>query len=352
MLTGPNIEATRRLADAIRIPVIASGGITSIDDVRALASIAEPGIVGVMEVVREGYPDHTAFDPNETYYDPKSDPEKPRWYMVDIKFERKLKRTITLEELRQHAALADMPLLRKGNRLSIMPVSNYEGGNGSGDAKRVNQPTDLELMIAVQQGEVGQMGTLFERHHARIYNFCHRMTGSQAASEDLVQEAFIRVTRHLHRFDTTKKFSTWVYTIASNLSKNELRNRSRSPLVLFQKLQNSFDDDQRPLQFEDSSMRPDDMYRKRYGDDWMSDTTRQFIRFAEEHGYHPVSLAVAWVSHHPAVTAPILGARNVDQLEDALRSTDIQLSPELYADICRLTPTPPSATDRSEELIT
>jgi aryl-alcohol dehydrogenase-like predicted oxidoreductase len=95
----------------------------------------------------------------------------------------------------------------------------------------------------------------------------------------------------------------------------------------------------------------DDMYQKRYGADWMSDTTRRFIRFAEEHGYHPVSLAVAWVSHHPAVTAPILGARNVDQLEDALRSVDIQLSPELYADICRLTPTPPSATDRSEEIV-
>jgi aryl-alcohol dehydrogenase-like predicted oxidoreductase len=93
------------------------------------------------------------------------------------------------------------------------------------------------------------------------------------------------------------------------------------------------------------------MYQKRYGADWMSDTTRRFIRFAEEHGYHPVSLAVAWVSHHPAVTAPILGARNVDQLEDALRSVDIQLSPELYADICRLTPTPPSATDRSEEIV-
>ena len=68
-------------------------------------------------------------------------------------------------------------------------------------------------------------------------------------------------------------------------------------------------------------------------------------------GYHPVSLAVAWVSHHPAVTAPILGARNVEQLEDALRSVDIRLSPELYADICRLTPTPPSATDRSEEIV-
>ncbi len=95
----------------------------------------------------------------------------------------------------------------------------------------------------------------------------------------------------------------------------------------------------------------DDMYRKRYGDAWMLDTTRRFNRFAEERGYHPVSLAVAWASHHPAVTAPILGARNVDQLEDALRSVDIQLGPEFYADICRLTPTPPSATDRSEEII-
>ncbi len=72
------------------------------------------------------------------------------------------------------------------------------------------------------------------------------------------------MTRHLHRFDTTKKFSTWVYTIASNLSKNELRNRSRSPLVLFQKLTSNWDDDHRPLQFEDYRMRPDDLYRKRY----------------------------------------------------------------------------------------
>jgi aryl-alcohol dehydrogenase-like predicted oxidoreductase len=95
----------------------------------------------------------------------------------------------------------------------------------------------------------------------------------------------------------------------------------------------------------------DDMYQKRYGEEWMFDTTRRFNRFAEEHGYHPVSLAVAWVSYHPAVTAPILGARNVEQLEDALRSVDIQLGPELYAEICRLTPTPPSATDRSEEIV-
>jgi aryl-alcohol dehydrogenase-like predicted oxidoreductase len=92
----------------------------------------------------------------------------------------------------------------------------------------------------------------------------------------------------------------------------------------------------------------DDMYQKRYGEEWMFETARRFSRFAEEQGYHPVSLAVAWVSHHPAVTAPILGARNVEQLEDALRSVDIRLSPERYADICRLTPTPPSATDRKK----
>ena len=85
-----------------------------------------PGIVGIARVVSEGYPDFTAFDPKEKYYDPKSSPDNPRWYMVDIKFERKLKRTITLDELRQHAALTDMPLLRKGNRLSIMPVTESQ----------------------------------------------------------------------------------------------------------------------------------------------------------------------------------------------------------------------------------
>lgn len=82
----------------------------------------EPAIVGIMEVTREGYPDHTAFDPEQHYYDPKSDPENPRWYMVDIKYVRELKRPITLQELKQLPQLEDMPLVRRGNRLSIMPV--------------------------------------------------------------------------------------------------------------------------------------------------------------------------------------------------------------------------------------
>jgi predicted RNA-binding protein with PUA-like domain len=85
----------------------------------------EPGIVGIMEVAREAYPDPTAFDPAQKYYDPKSDPADPRWFVVDVRYRRRLRRTITLAELRQHAdgPLAQLPLLRQGNRLSIMPVT-------------------------------------------------------------------------------------------------------------------------------------------------------------------------------------------------------------------------------------
>jgi predicted RNA-binding protein with PUA-like domain len=83
----------------------------------------EPGIVGLMTVAKEGYPDHTAFDPNAKYYDPKSDPDNPRWYMVDVRYKRKLKRNIPLSELKQYPELEDMALVRKGNRLSIMPVT-------------------------------------------------------------------------------------------------------------------------------------------------------------------------------------------------------------------------------------
>ncbi len=86
----------------------------------------QPGIVGIMTIAREGYPDHTAFEPNEKYYDPKSDPDNPRWYMVDVRYKRKLKRTITLAELKEHPGLGDMPLVRKGNRLSIMPVTQEQ----------------------------------------------------------------------------------------------------------------------------------------------------------------------------------------------------------------------------------
>jgi len=84
-----------------------------------------PGIVGMCEIVStSAYPDHTAFDSNEKYFDSKSDPDNPRWLMVDVKYRRKTKRMISLEEIKQHAdQLEGFPLIRRGNRLSLMPVS-------------------------------------------------------------------------------------------------------------------------------------------------------------------------------------------------------------------------------------
>jgi RNA polymerase sigma-70 factor, ECF subfamily len=123
---------------------------------------------------------------------------------------------------------------------------------------------DSELVAAHLDGDPLAFSELYNRYRDRLVHFIARKTGDRDRAEDLVQEAFVRVTRHLHRFDQSKKFSTWIYTICSNLSKNELRNRSRSPLVLFQKLTTHWESDHRPLQFEDSAMKPDRLYRNRY----------------------------------------------------------------------------------------
>lgn len=124
--------------------------------------------------------------------------------------------------------------------------------------------TDSELVAAHLDGHPLAFSELYNRYRDRLVHFIRRKTGDPDRAEDLVQEAFVRVTRHLHRFDQSKKFSTWIYTICSNLAKNELRNRSRSPLVLFQKLTTNWEPDHRPLQFEDSAMKPDKMYNNRY----------------------------------------------------------------------------------------
>jgi RNA polymerase sigma-70 factor (ECF subfamily) len=123
---------------------------------------------------------------------------------------------------------------------------------------------DSGLVAAFLAGEKRAFNVLVERYQARLLNFVYRSTGDRERAEDLVQEAFIRIYRHLHRFDQTKKFSTWAYTIASNLAKNELRNRSRNPLILFQAIRQSWDNDDRPLEWEDNTYRPDDLYRKRH----------------------------------------------------------------------------------------
>ena len=86
----------------------------------------EPGIVGLMEIASKAYPDHTAFDSKEKYFDAKSDPDNPRWLMLDVKYIRHTKRNITLSELREHESIKDMRLLQKGNRLSVIPMTKNE----------------------------------------------------------------------------------------------------------------------------------------------------------------------------------------------------------------------------------
>jgi predicted RNA-binding protein with PUA-like domain len=86
------------------------------------SSAKDTGIAGIVEVVREAYPDPTALDPKSEYFDPKSSADQPLWYTVDVKLERKLGRLISLSELKQQSTLSGMRLLRRGNRLSVMPV--------------------------------------------------------------------------------------------------------------------------------------------------------------------------------------------------------------------------------------
>ncbi len=88
------------------------------------SNCAEPGIVGIARITGPARPDPTAFDPEDKHYDPKSDPNAPRWFLRDVTFVRKLKRCLGLAEIKQHAEfLEGFPLIRRGNRLSVMPVA-------------------------------------------------------------------------------------------------------------------------------------------------------------------------------------------------------------------------------------
>ncbi len=140
---------------------------------------------------------------------------------------------------------------------------------------RLGALTDSEVVAAHLAGDPLAFEQLVSRYQRRLLNFVFRTIGDRERGEDLIQEVFIRVHRHLHRFDQSKKFSTWIYTIASNLAKNELRNRSRNPLVLFQTIKKNWEADHRPLQFEDHRNRPDDLYRKRHLRDLVEWTVNQ-----------------------------------------------------------------------------
>ena len=96
-------------------------------------------------------------------------------------------------------------------------------------------------------------------------------------------------------------------------------------------------------------LKDNQMYAKRYGEEAYYDIAADFTAYAEDKGVHPVTLAVAWVGSHRSVTAPIIGARNVEQLEPALAAADFEMTPEMCDEIAALSPEPPLATDRSEE---
>lgn len=91
------------------------------------------------------------------------------------------------------------------------------------------------------------------------------------------------------------------------------------------------------------------MYEARYGDKWMFEVAEKYVGFCKERGLHPVTTAIAWVGAHPAITAPIIGARNLDQLKDSLAAVDLEMTPALRKEIADLSRTPPPATDRLEE---
>jgi len=112
-----NYQARNFLRDEIKVG----------DRVLYYHSNADPSaVVGVAKVVREGYPDHTAWDPNDKHYDEKSSADNPRWFMVDIQLETIFKRPLPLPELREIKSLKNMELLRKGSRLSVQPVRKSE----------------------------------------------------------------------------------------------------------------------------------------------------------------------------------------------------------------------------------
>jgi len=146
----------------------------------------------------------------------------------------------------------------------VATVGSTEMLSGAAIRGELKAKDDAALVTAYLAGEERAFDELVARYQTRLLNFIYRTIGDRERGEDLVQEVFVRVYRHLHRFDRSKKFSTWIYTIASNLAKNELRNRARNPLVLFQAIKQNWQDDDRPVQFEDTASRPDDLFRKRH----------------------------------------------------------------------------------------
>lgn len=95
----------------------------------------------------------------------------------------------------------------------------------------MSDPTDQQLMLQVKGGDVSRLAELFERHHARIYHFCYRMTGNEATSQDLVQEVFMRILKYRGTFREDSSFLPWMYRMARNACIDHFRRRGRAPIA-------------------------------------------------------------------------------------------------------------------------
>lgn len=123
--------------------------------------------------------------------------------------------------------------------------------------------TDEELVVRHLEGDEYAFHELVDRYEDRLLGWIEKKVGDRAEAEDLLQRTYMRVYRHLHRFDPDRTFSTWIYTIAGNLVKNVYRSRSRDPVVLFQTLTKDRAADERPLQWADADYLPDEMAHRR-----------------------------------------------------------------------------------------
>ena len=120
-------------------------------------------------------------------------------------------------------------------------------------------PTDSELVKRYLAGDERAFTEIVKLYERRLQRFIYSKIGDREQSEDLVQETFVRIHRHVHRFDHSKQFMTWIYTIAHNLAKNELRNRARNSLVYLHVLTGNWDNDN-SLEFEDPKAQTDALY--------------------------------------------------------------------------------------------
>jgi len=145
------------------------------------------------------------------------------------------------------------------------PAQTVEyGATVNMDLPPLRDLSDEELVTAHLNGRIGAFRELHDRFHGRLRNFIRGKTGRSERVQDLLQDTWLRVARHLRRFDPAKRFSTWVFTIAANLCKNELRNRSRSRMIPFGEVEaRRRVRDLGPFEIEDTRRAPDRLYQER-----------------------------------------------------------------------------------------